>query len=61
MGATEGMAASGLGCQKALVGTGWAISLILRTNRLRKQSSNLVGPPFLTVTLFSWSAQAVIG
>ena len=40
------MAASGLGCRKALVGTGCAISCM---NRLRKQPSGLVGPPFLTM------------
>ena len=50
------MAASGLGCRKALVGTGWAISLLPCLNWLRKQPSSLVGPPFLTMTLFSRSA-----
>jgi len=46
----NGMATSGLGCRKAMVGTGWAISLLLCMNWLRKQHSGLVGPPFLTVT-----------
>ena len=36
------MAASGLGHEKLLVGAGWAISLLLCTNGLRKQSSRLV-------------------
>ena len=40
------MAASELGLEKVLVGAGWAISLLC-TNWLRKQSSRLVGPPFL--------------
>ena len=52
------MAASGLGLEKLLVGAGWAISLLLCTNRPRKQSSRLVGPPFLTVKLFSRQAMA---
>jgi len=49
----KSMAASGLGCRKPLVGTGWAISLLLCMNGLREQSSDLVGPPFLTIMLFS--------
>ena len=49
------MAASGLSCRKPLVGTGWAISLLLCMNSLRKQSSGHVGPPFLAVNLFSRS------
>ena len=44
------MATSGLGCRKAMGGIGWAISLLLCMNWLRKQHSGLVGPPFLTVT-----------
>ena len=40
------MAASGLGLEKLLVGAGWAISLLLCTNGLEKQSSRLVGPPW---------------
>lgn len=28
---------------------GWAISLVLSTDRLRKPSSRLVGPPFMAV------------
>jgi len=38
---------------EALVGTGRAISLLLRTNGLRMQSSHPVGSPFLPVKLFS--------
>ena len=54
------MTASGLSCRKYLVGTGWAISLLLCTNGLRKQSSGHVGPPFLAVKLFSCSVGATI-
>ena len=46
------MASSGLGCRKALVGTGWAISLLLCMTGLRIRSSDLVEPPFLTMNLF---------
>ena len=49
----------GLGYRKALMGTGWAISLLLCMNQLRKQPSGLVGPPFLTMMLFAWSAWAI--
>ena len=46
------MAASGLGCRrKALVGTGWAISLLLCMYGIRKHTFGLVGPPFLTMSL----------
>ena len=55
------MAASGLGLDKLLLGAGWAFSLLLCTKGPRKQSSCLVGPPFLTVKLFSWSRQALAG
>ena len=64
MGAPKGAkskAASGLCCRGALVGTGPGISLLLCMNWLRKQPSGLVGPPFLTMTLFSESVQAIIG
>ena len=64
MGALMGaksMAASGLGCRKPLVGTGWAISLLLCTNGLRRWSSRHVGPPFLAVKPFSCSVGAAIG
>ena len=57
----NGMAGSVLGYRKALVGTGWGISVILCMNQLRKQPSGLVGPPFLTITLFPRSARAFIG
>ena len=49
---TNIMAESGLSFRKTLVGTGWAISPLLCTNRLRKQPSWLVGPCFLAVKLF---------
>ena len=55
------MAASGLSCRKPLVGTGWAISLLLCTNGLRRWSSRHVGPPFLAVKPFSCSVGAAIG
>ena len=54
------MAASGLSYRKPLVSTGWAISLLLCTNGLRKRSSGHVGPPFLAVRLFSHSVGATI-
>jgi len=54
------MAASGRDYRKALVGTGWAISLVCM-NRLRKQTCGFVGPPFLTMMHFSRSALVVIG
>ena len=49
------MAASGLSRRKPLARTGWAISLLLCTNELRKWCSGHihVGPPFLAVSLFS--------
>ena len=52
------MAASGLNFRNTLVGTGWAISLDICTNGLRKQLSHLVGPPFEG---FSQSGRAVVG
>ena len=55
------MAASGLGLEKPLVGAGWAISLLLCKNGRRKQSSRLVGPPFLAVKRFSQSRWAMVG
>ena len=45
------MAASGLGCRKALVSIGWVISLLCM-NGLRKETPGLVGPPFLIMLLF---------
>ena len=36
-------------CRKALVGTGWAISLLFNTNGHRKGSSAFVGAPFLAL------------
>ena len=50
-----------LGLEKLLVGDGWSISLLLCTTGLRKQSSCLVGPPFLPVKRFSQSRQAMVG
>jgi len=55
------MTTSGLSCRKPLVSTGWAISLLLCTNELRKRSSGHVGPPFLAVRLFSRSVGVTIG
>ena len=55
------MAASGLSCRKPLVSPGWAVSLLLCTNGLGKQSSGHVGPPFLAVKLFSHSVGSTIG
>ena len=54
-------AASGLSCRKPLVSSGWATSLLLCANRLRKQSSGHVGPSFLAVKLFSRSVGATVG
>ena len=54
------MAAFGLGLEKLLVGAGWAISLLC-TNGPRKQSSRLLGPPFLAVKHFSRSRRAMVG
>ena len=47
----DGMDVSGLGFRKALVDTGWVVSLLC-TVGLRKQSSRLVGPPFLLLKGF---------
>ena len=44
--------------EKALVGTGKAISLLLCMNGLGNQSNGLVGPPFLPIKLSSQSIQA---
>jgi len=55
------MAAFGLNCRKPLVSLGWAISLLLCMNGLRKWSSGHVGPPFLAVRLFSYSVGVTIG
>ena len=40
------MAAALASCKKALVGTGWTISHLVSTNRLRNHSPPLVGAPF---------------
>jgi len=50
-GSANRMAVSGLSFRNTLVGTWLTISLILCTNRLRKQFSP-VGPSYLTVNLF---------
>ena len=42
----ESKAVSGLGCRKALVSTGRAISVLFGINRLGNKPSHLVGPPF---------------
>ena len=44
---TVHMAAALAGCRKALVGTGWTISHLVSTNRLRNHSPPLVGAPLL--------------
>ena len=41
------MAAALAGYRRALVGTGWTISRLVSTNRLRNHSPPLVGAPFL--------------
>ena len=46
------MAISGLSFRNALVGTGWAIAVLLCMNKLRKQSSHLACHPFLARSLF---------
>ena len=43
------MAASELGFKKAMVGTVQTVSLFLCTIGFRKQSSHLLGPPFLAM------------
>ena len=43
--------------RKTLVGTGWTIFHPLCTNRLRKQFSHLVGPPFVAVKVFPSPAE----
>ena len=43
------MSISGLSFRNTLVGIGWAVSLRLCMNRLRKQSFHLLGPSFPTV------------
>jgi len=55
------MATSGLSCGEAFVGICWAISLLLCMTGLRKQTSGLVESPFLSMKLYSQSAQVVIG
>ena len=45
----NGMTVSGLDLAKPLIGTGRAVFSLPLTNGLRKQSSHLVGPPFLAV------------
>jgi len=51
------VAAALAGCRKALVGTGWTISHLVSTNRLRNYSPPLVGAPFLD--LYIGSIQSV--
>ena len=43
------MAAALAGCRKALVSTGWTISHLVNTNRLRNHSPPLVEAPFLNL------------
>jgi len=54
------MAAYGLAVEN-LVGTGFAISLLLCTTELVKRSSGQVVPPVLAVKLLSQSVEATIG
>ena len=50
------------GCRKALVGTGWAISLLCCTNRYRKHSSCLIGAPFIALqAVFSQDELSLVG
>jgi len=56
----DSMAASGLGCRKALVGTGWAISLLLCMNQL-KNSFLACGASISDPDTSFQSSQAVIG
>ena len=49
----DSMAVFGLSLEGPLVGAQRATSVLLCTNGLRKQSSRLVGPPFLAVKHFS--------
>jgi len=55
------MVACGISCRISLVGTGWATSLLLCTNGLRKRPSGDVGLPFLVVKLVSCSVGTTIG
>ena len=59
----DSMAVFGLSLEEPLVGAQRATSALLCTNGLRKQSSRLVGPPFLAVKHFlslveRWSAES---
>ena len=51
------MLAALAGCRKALVSTGWTISHLVSTNRLRNHSPPLVGAPILDLHSVSWSAR----
>ena len=57
----DSMAVFGLSLEEPLVGAQRATSVLLCTNGLRKQSSRLVGPPFLAVKHFSQSTRAMVG
>ena len=46
------MVISGLSFRNTFIGTGWAASVLLRTNGLRKQSFHFVGLPFMAGKLF---------
>jgi len=52
------MAASWFSYKNLFIGTRWATSLI---NGLSKQSSVLIGPPFLAVKLFSQFVVVTVG
>ena len=57
----DSMAVFGLSLEEPLVGAQRATSVLLCTNGLKKQSSSLVGPPFLAVKHFSQSSRAMVG
>ena len=57
----DGMAVSGLRFENALVGSEWAIAVLLCTNGLRKQSSYPARHPFPVGKHLSQSGRAVAG
>ena len=57
----DSMAVSGLRFENALVGSEWAIAVLLCTNGLRKQSSYPARHPFPVGKHLSQSGRAVAG
>ena len=55
----DSMLVSRFNCRNTLVGSGWATSVLLCTNGLRKKSSHLAQCPFSVGKLFSQSGLAV--